>query len=91
MLSFRLYLDSATNSPYGGQDVNSTSSSGPLTTTSKDVNRHASSDDFRTLERKLEKERERRTHVDASPPRIDSKGMYLKRKEVFSDSNNIIL
>ncbi|XP_072045777.1 uncharacterized protein [Amphiura filiformis] len=72
---------SSTNSPYGGQDVNSTSSSGPPTNTSnnKEVNRHSSSDDFRSLERKLEKERERRTHVDTSPPRVDTKGIRFRR------------
>ncbi|XP_071494766.1 uncharacterized protein [Diadema antillarum] len=67
--------NSSSNTHYSNQEPPPSSSHPPAGKSgpSADISRQMSSDDLRHLERKLEREREKRLHTEPPPPRLDTR------------------
>ncbi|XP_038057660.1 uncharacterized protein LOC119729189 isoform X3 [Patiria miniata] len=69
---------SSSNSPYAGQDLNASGSYSSCQQPAEASSKTQSTESYRALERRLEREREKRTHGEGSSSRLESKGLSFR-------------
>ncbi|XP_038057659.1 uncharacterized protein LOC119729189 isoform X2 [Patiria miniata] len=67
------FCTSSSNSPYAGQDLNASGSYSSCQQPAEASSKTQSTESYRALERRLEREREKRTHGEGSSSRLESK------------------
>ncbi|XP_022090952.1 uncharacterized protein LOC110979449 isoform X2 [Acanthaster planci] len=70
---------SSSNSPYTGQDLNASGGYNSSQQPAESSSKHQSTESYRSLERRLEREREKRTQGETLTNKVDTKGLTFRK------------